>query len=116
MKNFTLGVVGVSLLCFMAGCESSGISARDPDGQSTTGLVQAFCMQPTTQPLNGNRAMHYPAVLAVAQIGEINPPREMIEVLQKDRDHFSAVLSMPALTSSNSDGSAMRNGVANRVY
>jgi hypothetical protein len=60
--------------------------------------------------------MHYPAVLAVAQIGEINPPREMIEVLQKDRDHFSAVLSMPALTSSNSDGSAMRNGVANRVY
>src|SRR5439155_12462927 len=79
----------------LAGCTSNGLSPREVRGRDYSSYVLSM-YDPDVRASAGQDAAQPPAVatparIAVAQVGEVAPPLEMLEVLRRDRLAFASV-------------------------
>jgi len=84
--------VAVGVLCFVTGCETSGLSSREQAGASYPNYI--LSLQSKTPAARQNPV--FPLRLAVAEIGEASPPRPMLDKLETAPALISAINGLPA--------------------
>jgi hypothetical protein len=91
-------------LMLVAGCASTGLSSREVGRQNYSSYVLSAndadsvpVTGPATFPVA--KPVSFPMRVAVAQIGEVAPPDELIENLRKHPELFSRVEGIPAMAS-----------------
>lgn len=91
-------VIAAAATAALVGCNSGGLSLRERGTNTQANYLAAMYATDTasTQPAE-RRAFAGPAVLAVAQIGEVAPPGPMLERLRAEPLLFARVESVPAV-------------------
>jgi hypothetical protein len=89
----------------LAGCESTGLSPRESAGFDVSAYQQALALDPITavSPDSPDRPttpmpVIKPASICVVQIGEVTPPDEFIERLEKETDLFDRVQGISGIS------------------
>ena len=78
-------------LAVLAGCESSGLSAREAAGRNFSSYVYSLYDAPAQAAEAQPAALVLPSTLAVAQVGEVAPPTSFLEKLRARPELFSRV-------------------------
>ena len=105
MRAF-LSFVSVAILLFLTGCATSGLSVRETPGDFSAIALSlhdvANAAGPAAQPAVPAKPASFPVRIAVAQLGEIAPPEDMLAVLRERRETFIDVQAVPsAMTNYN---------------
>jgi hypothetical protein len=112
LRGVKRGVTMGAVVLILSGCATTGLSPREPvTGQAAGGRGSATAGVPTyttyiyslyntadapSAPA-ARAALHLPARIAVAQIGEVAPPAGMLEALRKETGLVAAVEPMPGV-------------------
>lgn len=92
-KSIGIFVMVVFVLA-MSGCETSGLSMRE-GGRNTFSSVLYTLMGDKDVEANSKDSLSFPITLAVAQVGEISPPINVMNHLRDDI-HIHKVIGLPA--------------------
>src|SRR4051812_44670564 len=90
----------VVVLFVLTGCSTSGLSPREVRGRDYSSYVYAM-YRPADDRLAVpmvSRPLTTPARVAVAQIGEVAPPSEMLDRLRKNPAVFKSVEPVSGMT------------------
>lgn len=85
-------------LAALAGCESSGLSAREAGNRNFSSYVYSLYATPPAPQLAGSQEparLALPTKLAVAQVGEVAPPEALLDKLRKRPGLFARVEPVP---------------------
>ena len=104
MKNAYFIVIGFICACFLAGCMTTGLSTREFGTANYTnyiyGLYDGKSSQGDIEIYGKNRIdIEFPINLAVAQVGENNPPQELLEYFKAQSYLLKEVKGIPAAVS-----------------
>src|SRR4051812_43307247 len=94
-------LLGVSLsVIAVAGCTSSGLSAREGGNRTVSNYVLRMHDVPTFAGAGGSGnqqpvVLNFPITVAVSQIGEVSPPAELLAAMRKRPDLFARVEQIP---------------------
>jgi hypothetical protein len=95
-----VSIVLAAIFALLTGCATTGLSMRETPGDfSTIALSLHDVAPPSTQPAAPLRPASFPVRLAVAQLGEIAPPEDMLAALREQRDTFIDVQAVPSAMS-----------------
>jgi hypothetical protein len=87
--------LGVILLVgLLTGCETTGLSLRETGQASYSHFVYQMARQQAAAAPKP-RPLHRPVRLAVAQVGEVAPPSEMLQQLRQHPDIIASVTALP---------------------
>ncbi|MBC8107436.1 MAG: hypothetical protein H7Z14_12655 [Anaerolineae bacterium] len=96
MRSFT-SILFLGWTLVLNGCSMSGLSVRETPGDfSTIALSLHDDPDVAAQPAAEVRPVNFPVRLAVAQLGEIAPPEDMLATLRDKRDTFADVQAVPS--------------------
>jgi hypothetical protein len=105
--NATIAVLTAG--CLVAGCASDGLSPRETPGRDYSLYVNSMYELPASHTRRAPAELRFPTQLAVAQIGEVAPPAEMLRELRKQTTLFARVEGLPGTTSAPVDRHARWN-------
>jgi hypothetical protein len=74
----------------LSGCAASKLSVRETDGRDLTAYMSAVRVSSFDQTASAQPAA-LPASIAIAQVGEVAPPDEMLDTLREQTDLFTDV-------------------------
>ena len=106
MKIASNIILGVSLLLFV-GCYSTGLSPREVGGLTYSDLVYGLNSGKSEAKIPPK--MTYPIKLAVAQVGEISPPEQLLKELRSYPELISEVIEVPLPGENPNQGYYNRN-------
>ena len=84
--------MAAAAVCLLAGCETTGLSAREHAGASYPNYILSL------QPGGTNAPVQKPAIpirLAIAQVGETAPPEAMLDQLAGQPTFVASVVALP---------------------
>ena len=100
--------VALATAALVAGCTSTGLSARETSGRDVTAYLGAVQLaRPGSSVMDGiggsgeraaSRRVVLPVSVAVAQIGEVAPPDAMLDALEAEPDLFGEVQAISGNT------------------
>jgi hypothetical protein len=98
LKNIRIAPIkicgGFALLAlFLTGCETTGLSARERGKSSYSDFVYQIARNPPAQ--ERPRPLQRPVRLAVAQIGEVAPPTDVLARLRSESDLIASAIALP---------------------
>ena len=103
-SSLSLAVV-VLVLVILTGCATTGLSMRETPGDfSGIALSLHDIAAPSTRSAAPLKPASFPVRLAVAQLGEIAPPEDMLAVLREQRETFIDVQAVPSAMSNYNVG------------
>lgn len=87
----------------LTGCSSSGLSPREVPARSQSSLLYSLydsaAVAEGAAAAEPARPLRLPAAVAVVQVGEVAPPRPMIDALSSDPAVFARVVTLPGTES-----------------
>ena len=92
IKNMTILIIMVFMI---SGCYSTGLSLRESGQFNYSNFVYALYGDKPVAREDDSR-MSKPIALAVAQVGEHTPPKEMLDILREERGLIASVQTIPA--------------------
>ena len=97
MKNQITMIVGSLVGMLLSGCLSTGLSTRETPSQNYSVYLYSLYPDEKNVEPNSRPKLVLPAEIAVAQIGEVAPPQEMMEMLRKETKFFRSVEGIPGV-------------------
>ncbi len=102
MQTFAYLAAILTLAMSLSGCYATGLSAREREGYHYSSYLYALYDTHLTdaeiqQAQAGTKRLKALAKLAVAQVGEVSPPRQMLDMLAKERQLFPVVEGIPSV-------------------
>lgn len=117
--RLTISSFCLSLLVWISGCATTGLSVRETPGDFSAIALSlhdvANAGSPATPPAGPPKPASFPVRLAVAQLGEIAPPEDMLAALREQRDTFVDVQAVPSAITNYNVG-FIRAGRVGRDY
>jgi hypothetical protein len=98
--EYALAAAALVVLVVALGCASTGLSPREVRGQDFSTYLLALYEPGSAQPAGdaAPKPVRLPIRVAVAQVGEIAPPDEVLATLRGKTDAFDSVQSIPGIT------------------
>ena len=92
MKTTICSVLALGAVCLLAGCETTGLSSHDRAGVSYPRYILGLQPKAAQHP---PQKLAAPIRLAVAQVGESSPPRNMMDKLERNPRLIVSVVGLP---------------------
>src|ERR1039457_3462780 len=85
-------LIALAAVCLIAGCETTGLSPREHSGADYPNYILALPSKPSPDAV---KKVVTPIRLAVAQVGEAAPPKQMLDKLQNENGLVLSVVGLP---------------------
>lgn len=103
MKKITNFILFISIILFISGCYTTGLSTREKGSFNYSNLLYGLYEENNTAFKSEIKEMRKPIKLAIAQVGEATPPKAMLDRLAQETRLISETMIIPAGGNENND-------------